>query len=110
VAVAGQGAPDDLQRHEVVAHLRRPRDGREDQGLSDVEARKQVLVNYRRGDMRAPAIDNSEALAAELAEIAAALRGEASAAATGEDGLAIVAVLEAAGRSLATGGSRVAIS
>jgi predicted dehydrogenase len=78
--------------------------------VSDVEARKQVLVNYRRGDMRAPAIDNSEALAAELAEIAAALRGEASAAATGEDGLAIVAVLEAAGRSLATGGSRVAIS
>jgi predicted dehydrogenase len=78
--------------------------------VSDVEARKQVLVNYRRGDMRAPAIDNSEALAAELAEIAAALRGEASAAATGEEGLAIVSVLEASQRSLATGGSRVVIS
>lgn len=77
--------------------------------VSDVEARKQVLVNYRRGDMRAPAIDNSEALSAELAEIAAALRGEASAVATGEDGLAIVQVLEAAQRSLATGGSRVVI-
>jgi len=78
--------------------------------VTDVEARKQVLVNYRRGEMRAPAIDNSEALAAELVEIAAALRGQPSTAATGEDGLAIVKVLEASGRSLATGSSRVAIS
>lgn len=73
----------------------------------DLEARKQVLVNYRRGEMRAPAIDNKEALGTELREIAAALRGQAANVATGEDGLEVVRVLEAAQKSLAQDGARV---
>lgn len=76
--------------------------------VSDVEARKQVLVNYRRGEMRAPAIDNKEALGTELREIAVAIRGGALPPAIGEDGLEVVRVLEAAAKSLAQDGVRVA--
>jgi hypothetical protein len=59
--------------------------------------------------MRAPAIDNKEALAVEVREIASVLLGSngAGAVATGEDGLEIVRVLDAAQRSLAKGGERV---
>jgi predicted dehydrogenase len=77
--------------------------------VKDVEARKQVLVNYRRGDMRAPAIDNKEALGTELREIASVLRGGQGSVATGEDGLEIVRVLEAAQKSLHQDGARIAL-
>ncbi len=77
--------------------------------VKDVEARKQVLVNYRRGDMHAPAIDNKEALAVEVTEIARALRGEKADIASGEDGLATVRVLEAAHASLQKEGARIAL-
>lgn len=77
--------------------------------VGDLEARKQVLVNYRRGDMRAPALDNREALATEMKEMAAAIRGEDVKVATGEDGLSIVRVLEACGRSMAAEGARVRV-
>jgi hypothetical protein len=77
--------------------------------VSDVEARKQVLVNYRRGDMRAPALDNKEALGTEMVEIARALRGEAAQVATGEDGLETVRVLEAAQASLKNDGAKVTL-
>lgn len=76
---------------------------------SDLEARKQVLVNYRRGDMRAPALDNNEALRTELKEIARSLRGEKSEVALGEDGLETVRVLAAAQTSLAQNGARITI-
>lgn len=83
-----------------------------DHGVSfdvrDVEARERVLVSYRRGDMRAPAIQHREALAVELDEIAAVLRGDvAHHDATGGDGLEIVRILEAATRSLEHDGQRV---
>lgn len=77
--------------------------------VSDVETRKQVLVNYRRGEMRAPALDNKEALAVELRELARALRGERANVATGEDGLAIVRVLEASQLSLQRDGARITL-
>lgn len=76
--------------------------------VKDIEARKQVLVNYRRGEMRAPALDNKEALGTELREIAQVLRGKEGQVATGEDGLDIVRVLEAAQKSLAQDGARIA--
>jgi predicted dehydrogenase len=75
--------------------------------VSDLEARKQVLVNYRRGDMRAPAVDNKEALSVQVREIADAIRGGASAPAMGEAGLHVVRVLDAATRSVAEGGVRI---
>lgn len=77
--------------------------------VADVEARKQVLVNYRRGDMRAPALDNKEALGTELVEIARALRGQPAQVATGEDGLETVRVLEASQASLKNDGAKVTL-
>lgn len=75
--------------------------------VSDLEARKQVLVNYRRGDMRAPAIENREALGVELKEIAGLLAGRPATVTTGADGLEIVRVLEASERSLKEDGKRI---
>lgn len=77
--------------------------------VKDIETRQQVLVNYRRGEMRAPALDNKEALATELRDIATTLRGGKADVATGEDGLAIVRVLEAAQKSLENDGARIAL-
>ncbi len=75
----------------------------------DAEARKQVLVNYRRGDMHAPAINNSEALGTQVKEIARVLRGENLPLPNGEDGRQIVQVCEAAGQSMRSGGVPVSI-
>jgi predicted dehydrogenase len=75
--------------------------------VSDIEARKQVLVSYRRGDMHAPALENREALTIELAEIAKALRGESANVTTGADGLDTVRVLEASAASLKKDGARI---
>ena len=78
--------------------------------VADLEARKQVLVNYRRGEMRAPAIDNKEALAVEMKEIAEALRGDTSKKlARGEDGLEVVRILQAATTSLKSDGARITL-
>jgi predicted dehydrogenase len=81
-----------------------------DQGVAfdvnDQEARRRVLVSYRKGDMRAPNIPALEALGVELENIAAVLAGRATPTASGEDGAAVVRVLEAAQRSLREG-SRV---
>jgi predicted dehydrogenase len=64
-------------------------------------------VNYRRGDMRAPALDNREALGVELKEIASALAGRPATVSTGADGLEVVRVLEASERSLKEDGKRI---
>lgn len=78
--------------------------------VSDLETRKQVLVNYRRGDMRAPALNNREALGVELKEIAAALAGKPATVTVGEDGLEVVKVLEASQKSLKEDGKRIPIT
>jgi len=84
-----------------------------DQGVAfdvtDLESRRQVLVSYRRGDMRAPAIKANEAIADEFTEIASALRGSGSPRATGHDGLASVRTLDAAVRSLRDSGRPTAL-
>jgi predicted dehydrogenase len=77
--------------------------------FADLETRKQVLVNYRRGDMRAPALNNREALGTELKEIAAALAGKPATVTVGEDGLEVVRVLEASQRSLREDGKRIPV-
>ena len=64
--------------------------------MSDLENRRQVLVSYRKGDMRAPAVSTSEALEVQLEEIARVLAADKEGRATGVDGLAVVKVLEAA--------------
>ena len=77
--------------------------------IGDFEARKRLQVNYRRGEMRAPAIDTKEALSLEITEIAASIRGDDIKLPDGEDGLAIVRILEACRRSMAAEGARVRI-
>lgn len=79
--------------------------------VSDLETRKQVLVNYRRGDMHAPAVDNKEALGLEMREIAQALRGQKTTRPLpeGQEGLEVVRVLDAAARSLASDGKRITL-
>ena len=72
--------------------------------VTSLENRRQLLVSYRKGDMRAPAIAPSEALAGELTDIANVLGGRSPGRATGEHGLAVVKVLEAASTSLKDAG------
>jgi predicted dehydrogenase len=72
--------------------------------IGNLENRRQLLVSYRKGDMRAPAVMPSEALSNELTDIARALNNQGKARSSGEHGLAVVRVLEAASRSLANAG------
>lgn len=96
---------DDLEAAEKVKIY----DHGVDFDVKDAEERRRVLVSYRKGDMRAPNIAATEALSVELQNVAAALRGQAVARAPGEDGAAVVRVLEAAQRSLAQGGALVPV-
>ena len=79
-----------------------------DQGVAfdvtDLESRRQMLVSYRKGDMRAPAIKTNEALEGLMKDVAGAIRGLNVPRAHGEAGLDVVRILEAAARSLANGG------
>jgi predicted dehydrogenase len=77
--------------------------------VSDLQSRRQVLVSYRKGDMRAPAIKPNEAIADELNEIASALRGSVVSRATGHHGLASIRTLDAAMRSLRDSGRPAAV-
>lgn len=78
--------------------------------VADVEARKQVLVNYRRGDMRPPR--STTARPSPPSSRTSPPRSGAGPCppAMGEDGLEVVRVLEAAGASLAKDGARITIS
>lgn len=76
---------------------------------SDLEARREVLISYRKGDMRAPALASTEALTAEMRHVVAVLRGEAEPIAPGSGGLSVLRLLDAASRSLAQAGQAVAI-
>ena len=96
---------DDLEAAEKVKIY----DHGVDFDVKDLEERRRVLVSYRKGDMRAPNIAATEALTVELQNVAATVRGQASARASGADGAAVVRVLEAAQRSLAQGGALVAV-
>lgn len=60
----------------------------------------QKLVEYRDGDMFAPRLANTEALAAEVENVVAAIRGEAAPVVDGRAGLRVVQVLEAATESM----------
>jgi predicted dehydrogenase len=64
-------------------------------------------LSIREGDIFIPRIPNIEPLAAELAHFVRVARGEEAPRAPAADGVRVVRVLEAAGRSLAGGGSPV---
>ncbi len=75
----------------------------------DGETRREILVSYRTGDMYAPKLDRREALALVAREFADAIAQQRRPLTDGAAGARVVALLEAADRSLRAGGSRVAL-
>lgn len=71
--------------------------------------RASSTVSYRLGDTWSPALPEHEALAVMAAEFAASIREERPARTDGEAGLRVLAVLEAASRSLADSGSPASV-
>ena len=69
--------------------------------------RNAAAVSYRLGDMHAPSLPESEALASVASEFAAAIRENRSPRTDGESGLRVLDILEAASQSLRTGGALV---
>lgn len=71
------------------------------------EERHSTMVSYRTGDMIAPKLDASEALATEIAHLAECIRGKSVPRAHGAMGANIVRTLEAATASMAQRGTPV---
>jgi len=72
---------------------------------TDVKEVRSMLVSYRRGDMYAPRLDNTEALKVEVDYIVKCLEtGERDPVNGGRAGLAVVRAIEAAERSARAGG------
>lgn len=71
------------------------------------ESLYKTLVQYRMGNMFAPHLESTEALASMAAEFVDAITMKRKPASDGESGLYIVKVLEAAERSLRTGGTSI---
>jgi predicted dehydrogenase len=71
------------------------------------EKMRQILVGYRTGDMMAPRLDTTEALARELNEFVACIGKGTAPVADGKAGLRVVRVLEAASQSLKRRGAIV---
>jgi len=69
----------------------------------------QMLIGYRAGDMWAPQIAVSEALAVEAAHFVACIRDSATPITDGEAGLHVVRLLEAATKSMAVQGRPVSL-
>ncbi len=75
----------------------------------NIESSRTRNVSYRTGDVHSPALDAAEALAKLVNAFAASIRGGDALRCTGADGLAVVSVLEACDKSLATNGTFVNI-
>jgi predicted dehydrogenase len=71
----------------------------------DLEQRERLLVSYRSGDMHAPRVDRTEALALVVKEFADCILNQRPALTDGEAGLRVLRILEAADLSLKAGGS-----
>jgi predicted dehydrogenase len=69
-----------------------------------------LLISYRTGDLWSPNLPVTEALAVEAAHFAACVRREEQPIASGEKGLEIVRILEAANRSMRGRGTPVELS
>jgi predicted dehydrogenase len=78
-----------------------------DLDMKDGEARRQVLVSYRTGDMYAPKLDRQEALALVTREFVEAIAGHRAPLTDAAAGIRVVALLEAAERSLHAQGRRI---
>jgi len=98
---------DDLNPQQRVSVYDRGVD-LETQALDSIE-RREATISYRLGDTWAPALPEREALEAMTSEFAAAIRERRAPRTDGASGMRVLAVLEAATQSLATGGAPAAI-
>ena len=94
---------DDMQPSEKVRVY--------DRGIevTSQEGMYKALVDYRMGDMWSPKLELREALSVECEHFADCVRSGKMPRSHGESGLAVVQILEAASRSMARHGSRVAV-
>jgi predicted dehydrogenase len=98
---------DDLSPTQRLAVYDRGVDAGPTDPGADERTRNQVA--YRIGDMVAPALPEKEALRAVMTEFAAAIHEGRAPLTDGRSGLRVMAMLEAAGSSLRSGGTRVAV-
>ena len=95
---------DDLQPAEKVKVY--------DRGITvngDIDARRGVLVGYRTGDVWSPHIPHSEPLALMVKHFAECIRDHKVPLTSGESGLRVVQILEAAQRSIKAQGGRITL-
>ncbi len=82
-----------------------------DKGVDVKESdREDLLVRYRNGDAHIPSLENTEALLLMATEFAESIQEERTPLTSGDDGLLVVRILEAANASIAQGGARVALA
>jgi predicted dehydrogenase len=72
--------------------------------------RRQALISYRTGDTLVPALPEREALAAVIAEFAAAINEGRPALTDGSAGVRVLRLLEAASRSAESNGTRIPLT
>jgi len=77
--------------------------------VQDEEARRQVFISYRTGDMHAPKIDRREALSRVVEEFAASIAGRRAPLTDGAAGIRVVSMLQAAEQSLRGEGRRITL-
>lgn len=99
---------DDLNVSQRLALYDRGVDVASPEELGD-EERRDILVSYRSGDMVAPALVEREALRTMVDEYARAITTGTPALTDGRSGLRVLAILQAATRSLAEGGTLIKI-
>ncbi len=99
---------DDLNPSQRLAVYDRGVDVATQDELGD-EQRRDVLISYRSGDMVAPALAEREALRTMVDEYARAITTKTPALTDGRSGLRVLAILQAATRSLAEGGTMIDI-
>ena len=76
-------------------------------GKEDKEKVYSALVEYRTGDMRAPKLESTEALKLVAKEFVDSISQKRRPLTSGEDGLHVVRILEAADKSLKQSGALI---
>jgi predicted dehydrogenase len=98
---------DDLNPTQRISIFDRGVDLVTDPALLGREERIAAMVNYRSGDMVAPALPEREALREVMRELAAAVREDRAPATDGRAGLRVLDLLDSASRSMAFHGATV---
>jgi predicted dehydrogenase len=75
----------------------------------DADARRQMAISYRTGDMVAPALAEKEALGQMIAAFGQSIRSGTPSLTDGRAGLRVLSMLEAASQSLAAGGAAISL-